>query len=97
MKSALAACLVISCITCWGAEVKVRSVLPRTVSRFEKCEIDVDVRGEWANPFDPDQINVSASFTTPSGKEMGLPVSGVGGRVNDSSCEELSQNGRNDD
>jgi hypothetical protein len=38
------------------------------VSRYEKFELQIDVRAEFDNPYDPDDIDVSAEFTSPSGK-----------------------------
>jgi hypothetical protein len=40
-----------------------------TVGRFEKFESRFDLEADFANPFDPDEIDVSAVFSGPSGRE----------------------------
>ena len=56
-----------------GPEIRsVRSLTPQ-VERFGRYEIAADIRGDWQNPFDPDQIDVSAEFTAPSGKHLHVP------------------------
>jgi Domain of unknown function (DUF5060) len=35
---------------------------------YEKFELQVDLRTTFTNPFDPDQVDLSAEFTAPSGK-----------------------------
>ncbi len=39
-----------------------------SVGRYDKLELTVALGGSYANPFDPDQIDLSAQFTSPSGK-----------------------------
>lgn len=39
-----------------------------TVGKYEKLELTVDLAGTFANPYDPDVIDLSAQFTSPSGK-----------------------------
>lgn len=36
--------------------------------RYEKFELQIDLRATFDNPFDPDQIDLAAEFTAPSGK-----------------------------
>src|SRR3954447_18100883 len=38
------------------------------VKRYEKLELRVDLRATFDNPFDPDQVDLWAEFTGPSGK-----------------------------
>src|SRR5664279_4691584 len=38
------------------------------VARYEKVELTVDLQATFQNPYDPDQIDLSAEFTAPSGK-----------------------------
>ncbi len=38
------------------------------IGRYEKFELQVDFRAEFDNPYDPDQVDLSAEFTAPSGK-----------------------------
>ncbi len=39
------------------------------VGRYEKFELRVGLRAAFTNPFDPDQVNLWAEFTAPSGKQ----------------------------
>ncbi len=41
---------------------------PAVVGRYEKFELQIDMQAEYANPFDPDEIDLWAEFTAPSGK-----------------------------
>ena len=43
-----------------------RLVVP--VKRYESCEPRVDLRATYKNPYDPDDIDLWAEFTAPSGK-----------------------------
>ncbi|MHC4518407.1 MAG: DUF5060 domain-containing protein, partial [Planctomycetota bacterium] len=48
----------------------VRSVWPSTSSQvglYEKFELRIDLDAKYSNPFDPQQIDVQAEFTSPSG------------------------------
>lgn len=38
------------------------------VAQYEKLELNVDLKATFDNPFDPDQVDLSAEFTAPSGK-----------------------------
>jgi len=38
------------------------------VARYEKLELIVDLQATFQNPYDPDQIDLTAEFTAPSGK-----------------------------
>ena len=40
-----------------------------TVGLYDKLETRFDIKGDFVNPFDPDEIDVSVIFTAPSGKE----------------------------
>lgn len=46
------------------------SLSERSVPRFGKLEINVDLSATYENPFDPDQIDVGADFYAPSGKTV---------------------------
>ncbi|MEX2235872.1 MAG: DUF5060 domain-containing protein [Cyclobacteriaceae bacterium] len=39
-----------------------------SVGLYEKFEISLNLKGEFNNPFDPDEIDISATFISPSGK-----------------------------
>ena len=41
----------------------------RQVGLYEKSELRIDLEATYANPFDPEQIDLSAEFTAPSGKK----------------------------
>ena len=41
---------------------------PDTVGVFEKLEISFNVNAEFINPFDPEEIDIIATFTSPQGK-----------------------------
>jgi hypothetical protein len=38
------------------------------VGLYEKFELRIDLEAAYNNPFDPDQIDLIAEFTSPSGK-----------------------------
>ncbi|CAN5336660.1 hypothetical protein BH20BAC1_BH20BAC1_09430 [soil metagenome] len=39
-----------------------------SVERFDKFEVGINIKADFINPFDPDEIDISATFTSPSGK-----------------------------
>jgi hypothetical protein len=41
---------------------------PRTVARYEKLELRADIQAEFDNPYDPDDVDIQAEFTAPSGR-----------------------------
>jgi len=47
---------------------------PAKVGKYEKVEFRLQVPGQWANPFDPDEVAVSVRLTTPSGKAVEIPA-----------------------
>ncbi len=46
---------------------------PDTVGLYEKLEISLEVNCKFVNPFDPDDIDIQAVFTSPSGKKWQIP------------------------
>jgi len=68
--------LIVACIACLSvpglaAEPQIRSVRPSTsttVGLYEKFELRVDLDATYENPFDPEQIDLWAEFTAPTGK-----------------------------
>ena len=49
--------------------------LSGTVGLYEKLQLGVDLQATYSNPFDPDEIDLWAEFTAPSGKcaeDLGL-------------------------
>ena len=45
---------------------------PDTVGLYEKLEISLELKCEFDNPFDPDDIDIQAVFTSPSGKKWNI-------------------------
>jgi hypothetical protein len=45
-----------------------RRVEPRGVRQFEKFELEIDLTATFDNPFNPEQVDLWAEFTAPSGK-----------------------------
>ena len=45
-----------------------RDVRPRGVGQYEKFELEIDLKATFDNPFDPEQVDLWAEFTAPSGK-----------------------------
>ena len=41
----------------------------KRVGLYEKFELQIDLNATYANPFDPEEIELHAKFTSPSGKE----------------------------
>jgi hypothetical protein len=46
---------------------------PDSVGIYEKLEISLEIKCEFINPFDPDEIDIHALFTSPSGKKWEIP------------------------
>ena len=46
---------------------------PDSVGLFEKFEISLELKCDFVNPFDPDEIDIQADFTSPSGKKWNIP------------------------
>ncbi len=44
-----------------------------SVAHYAKLELDVDLRGTWDNPYDPDDVALDALLTTASGKTVKQP------------------------
>ncbi|MFC1604604.1 DUF5060 domain-containing protein [Planctomycetota bacterium] len=44
----------------------------RRVGLYEKFELRIDLKAAYNNPFDPDEIDLSAEFTSPSGKKQNV-------------------------
>jgi hypothetical protein len=59
-----------------GPQLAIRDVRAEAdrVGRFEKIELDLDLTGDWENPYDPDQVDVTAHFTSPSGRRIAVPA-----------------------
>lgn len=56
-------------------KLEIRAVTPETgtVPLYGKLELDVDLRGTWDNPFDPDDVVLDAEVTTASGRRYTMP------------------------
>jgi hypothetical protein len=46
---------------------------PDSVGLYEKFEISLELKCDFVNPFDPDEIDIQAVFTSPSGKKWNIP------------------------
>jgi hypothetical protein len=46
---------------------------PDSAGLYEKFEISLQLKCEFVNPFDPDEIDIEAVFTSPSGKVWTIP------------------------
>ena len=44
-----------------------------TVPRYGRLELTVDLSASYDNPYDPDQVDLAAAFTAPSGKTAVVP------------------------
>ena len=44
-----------------------------SVGLYEKFEINFNVKAEYDNPFDPDEIDIMATFTSPTGQKWQIP------------------------
>ncbi|MBN1506319.1 MAG: DUF5060 domain-containing protein [Sedimentisphaerales bacterium] len=53
-------------------EPAIRSAQPesRTIGLYEKFELRIDLDATHENPYDPEQVDVQAEFTAPSGKKQ---------------------------
>ena len=44
-----------------------------SVGIYDKLELQLELKAEFTNPFDPDEIDITAIFTAPSGKQWHIP------------------------
>ncbi len=69
-------CLIIlvpDALTASGPEIINIRQRPDTVGLYEKLEISLELKCDFINPFDPDDIDLEAVFTAPSGKKWTIP------------------------
>ena len=52
----------------WAASITTVTKSPDPVGKYEKFELTVALGSTYTNPYDPTQIDLSATFTSPSGK-----------------------------
>src|SRR3990170_3716579 len=45
-----------------------RELPPTEIGLYEKFELNIDLRATFSNPFDPEEVDLWAEFTAPSGK-----------------------------
>ena len=69
MTIALLSTCILSAFAASAPTIRVVAVDADIVGLYEKIEITLDLTAEYSNPYDPDQIDVSALFTAPSGKQ----------------------------
>jgi hypothetical protein len=78
MKYLVAAAIALVCLVTedfvWAEQPSILSVRAdsRTVGLYEKFELRIDLKATYDNPFDPEQIDLSAEFTSPSGKKQDI-------------------------
>ena len=46
---------------------------PDSVGVYEKFEVSLELKCDFVNPFDPDEIDIQATFTSPSGRIWKIP------------------------
>lgn len=56
-------------------EIQTLRQRPDTIGLYEKFEVSFNINNtnEYVNPFDPDEIDITAIFTSPSGKKWKVP------------------------
>ncbi|MFH1783474.1 MAG: DUF5060 domain-containing protein [bacterium] len=56
-------------------QLKINSINENSneVGQFELFEVTLDISATFDNPFDPEEIDVTGHFTSPSGKEIDMP------------------------
>src|SRR3989338_8060809 len=56
--------------------VKILNVSPNKniVGLYEKFELSIDIEAAYTNPYDPDDIDLSAEFVSPKGKIYKIPA-----------------------
>jgi hypothetical protein len=52
---------------------------------YQKVEWQINVKGNWINPYNQDEVVVDMHFTTPSGKQLTLPCFYVSGNSGEAS------------
>jgi hypothetical protein len=56
-----------------AAPLSLTATAPTTVTQYRKCEIEVDLRGTWDNPFDPQDVSLDAEASCSWGQSYVLP------------------------
>jgi len=54
-------------------EIKIEPSV-NSVGRYQKLEMLIGLDTQYANPFDPDEVDLTINMTTPSGKKLTLPA-----------------------
>ena len=57
-----------SALALWAATITTVTKSPDPVQKYAKLELTVALGGTYSNPYDPSVIDLSATFTSPSGK-----------------------------
>lgn len=57
-----------------AAKIEDISTNSDTVGLYERFEISFDVSTTYTNPFDPDEVDIMAYFTSPSGEVFSIPA-----------------------
>jgi hypothetical protein len=72
----IAICLLLAvseCALASGPVIKGITVEPKRAGRYEKVEVTFTLSRAYKNPFDPEQIDVSAEIRAPSGRRIVVP------------------------
>ncbi|RPI41131.1 MAG: DUF5060 domain-containing protein, partial [Bacteroidetes bacterium] len=54
-------------------EIRRISQFTDTIGIYEKLELGVELAADFENPFDPDQLDITATFLSPAGKQARVP------------------------
>jgi hypothetical protein len=54
--------------------VEIERTNRETVPQYSLLEADLRVEADFENPFDPEEVNVTAVFTSPSGRVIDIPA-----------------------
>ena len=75
LKLYVFALIVGSNVTSLVAQPEILDIRQRldSVGLYEKFEIDLSIKANYINPFDPDEIDIVATFKAPSGREWKIP------------------------
>ena len=71
---AVVSIFVTSTLSAADSAITVRQRENSTVLAYQRVELQVGIDRQYSNPFDPDEIAVDATITSPDGKTISLPA-----------------------
>ena len=73
--SILAGCIMLAYSVDLPAQPTIDRIFQREgeVGQYERFQISMRIEADFENPFDPDQLDIMATFTSPSGKQWKVP------------------------